>query len=114
MFLGMIGAAAATWNESHMDLTFFTSKLPEVPRVWFRASVDILIMGVGIYIFYYSLPLIHQLMEEYFLVLPVPVGYSYMILPFSGLLIALFSLVKGINRVLKLYSKNKKREKKHG
>jgi TRAP-type C4-dicarboxylate transport system permease small subunit len=47
-------------------------------------------------------------MNAYLLTLPIPIGYSYMVLPFTGLLIALFSLVKGTNRVLKHYTKKKK------
>lgn len=108
MWLGILGSAAATWTESHMDLQIVVSRLPEQVRMWLRTFVDLLIAIFAFLIFLFSITLVKNLMTGTLLFLPIPIGYTYTILPVSGIIIILFSVIKGINRVVKFYTKDKR------
>jgi TRAP-type C4-dicarboxylate transport system permease small subunit len=105
MWLGILGAAGATWTESHMDLQMVVSKLPDTVRIWVRTFVDLLITLFAFFIFFYSLTLVKNLMNGTLLFLPIPIGYTYLILPISGVIIIFFSIIKAVNRIVKFYLK---------
>jgi len=106
MWIAFLGAAAAVWDNSHIGLNFIVESFPASIRIWVRVLNDLIILVFSLLFFNYGLILIEKTMGGTLSALGFPIGYTYIIIPISSLLMALFSLVKIINRIRLFYFNN--------
>ena len=86
MWIGLLGAAACVWTESHMSLELVVSRLPETLRVWLRVATDIAIGVFAFFLFERGIFLVQRTMSGTLSSLPIAVGYTYMVLPIGSVL----------------------------
>ena len=103
MWIAFLGAAAAVWNNCHIGLNFIVESLPLSLKLWARILNDFIIFIFSILFFNYGLTLISKTMGGTLSALGFAIGYTYTIIPVSALLMALFSIVKIINRIRTFY-----------
>jgi len=104
MWIGLLGAAACVWTESHMSLELVASRLPETVRVWLRAATDILIGVFALVLCERGIFLVQRTMGGTLSSLPVAVGYTYLALPIAGGLMVLFAAIRAVTGVTRFYS----------
>ncbi len=103
MWIGLLGAAGAVWTDSHMDLKMIVNRLPQAVQLWVRVLGDFLIVYFALHLTIYGGQLTLNLMNGTLSSLPIAVGYTYMVVPISGVLIIFFALVKALSRILTFY-----------
>ena len=103
MWIGLLSAAGGTWKDTHMDLEMLVIRLPKAVQVWLGVFSDILIAAFSWLLLQYGIELVSSLMMGTLSTLPIPVGYTYMVLPFSGGLMVIFSLIRAANRLISFY-----------
>ena len=84
MWIGLLGAAACVWTESHMSLELVVSRLPEGIRIWLRAATDLLIAVFAFFLLERGIFLVQKTMSGTLSSLPLAVGYTYLVLPLAG------------------------------
>jgi len=104
MWIGLLGAAACVWTESHMSLELVVAKLPETVRIWLRALTDMAIAGFALFLCDRGIFLVQRTMSGTLSSLPIAVGYTYMVLPIAGGMMVLFALVRAISGVARHYA----------
>jgi len=104
MWIGLLGAVACVWTESHMSLELVVRKLPETVRIWLRALTDMAIAGFALFLCDRGIFLVQRTMSGTLSSLPLAVGYTYLILPIAGGLMVLFALVRAISGVSRNYA----------
>lgn len=104
MWIGLLGASACVWTESHMSLELVVSRLPETLRIWLRAATDIMIGVFAFFLFERGMFLVQRTMGGTLSSLPLAVGYTYLVLPIAGGLMVLFALVRAISGVARHYA----------
>ena len=104
MLIGLLGAAACIWTESHMSLELVVSRLPETFRVWLRAATDIMIGVFALFLLERGIFLVQRTMGGILSSLPLAVGYTYLVLPIAGGLMVVFALFRAINGVVRHYA----------
>ncbi len=104
MWIGLLGAAGCVWTESNMNLELIVSRVPEQVRVWIKFLSDMIVAGFAWMLMQQGILLVHSTMTATMATLSVPLGYTYLILPVSGGLMVLFSLIKAVNRVVRFYA----------
>ena len=104
MWIGLLGAAACVWTESHMSLELVVSRLPETFRIWLRAATDIMIGVFALFLLERGIFLVQRTMGGTLSSLPLAVGYTYLVLPIAGGLMVVFALVRAINGVVRHYA----------
>ena len=104
MWIGLLGAAACIWTESHMSLELVVSRLPETFRVWLRAATDIMIGVFALFLLERGIFLVQRTMGGILSSLPLAVGYTYLVLPIAGGLMVVFALFRAINGVVRHYA----------
>lgn len=100
MWIGMLGAAGSVWTESHMGLEIFLSKLPDRIGVWIKTCGDLVVCLFSFFLFKQGISLIEGTMIGTLSTVPIPIGYTYYIIPASAGLMLLFSLAKAVNRLV--------------
>jgi TRAP-type C4-dicarboxylate transport system permease small subunit len=103
MWIGLLGAAGCVWTESHMSLELLVSRLPEKVRVWLRSAVDVTVGLFSFFLFERGIFLVQRTMSGTLATLSIPLGYTYLVLPIAGGMMALFSFSKAIRRVARFY-----------
>ena len=103
MWIGLLGAAGCVWTESHMSLELVVSKLPEKVRVWSRSAVDVIVGLFSFFLFERGIFLVQRMMSGTLATLSIPLGYTYLILPIAGGMMAIFSFSKAIHRLARFY-----------
>lgn len=91
MWIGLLGAAALVWRGSHMSLELLVKRLPEGARTWAEAATDLVIAAFGAFVAVQGWVLASATMSSTMATVPIPVGVSYLPLPFSGLLMIVFA-----------------------
>jgi TRAP-type C4-dicarboxylate transport system permease small subunit len=109
MWIGLLGAAACVWTESHMSLELVVSRLPETVRIWLRAATDIAIGGFALFLCERGIFLVQRTMSGTLSSLPLAVGYTYLILPIAGGLMLLFAGVRAVTGVTRFYAERRGR-----
>lgn len=100
MWIGFLGAAGALWTDSHIGLHLFVERLPESLKVWVGFLRNLIITIFSLILFYNGIILVNKTMSGTLSALGIPIGYSYMIVPISALLLALFSIIKSVKEFL--------------
>ena len=104
MWIGLLGAAACVWTESHMSLELVVSRLPETVRIWLRALTDMAIAGFALFLCDRGFFLVQRTMSGTLSSLPLAVGYTYLALPIAGGMMVMFALVRAISGVTRHYA----------
>ena len=95
IWVGLLGSAYAMGKKKHLAIDILPSKLTGKPRIYLDNFISILIIAFaslvlvvgGIRLVYITLNL-----EQTSPALGIPLGYVYLVLPFSGLLIIFYAL----------------------
>lgn len=95
IWVGLLGSAYAMGKKKHLAIDILPSKLSGKPRIYLDNFISILIIAFaslvlvvgGIRLVYITLNL-----EQTSPALGIPLGYVYLVLPFSGLLIIFYAL----------------------
>jgi len=104
MWIGLLGAAACVWTESHMRLELVVSRLPETLRAWLRVATD---MAIGVFAFFLcerGIFLVKRTMSGTISSLPLPVGYTYLVLPIAGGLMVIFAGIRAVSGITRFYA----------
>jgi TRAP-type C4-dicarboxylate transport system permease small subunit len=104
MWIGLLGAAACVWSESHMSLELVVSRLPDTVRIWLRAATDIVIGVFALFLCERGIFLVQKTMSGTLSSLPLAVGYTYLVLPIAGGLMVLFAGVRAVTGVTRFYA----------
>jgi TRAP-type C4-dicarboxylate transport system permease small subunit len=104
MWIGLLGAAACVWTESHMSLELVVSRLPETFRIWLRAATDIVIGVFALVLCERGIFLVQKTMSGTLSSLPLAVGYTYLVLPIAGGLMVLFAGIRAVTGVSRFYA----------
>jgi len=104
MWIGLLGAAACVWSESHMSLELVVSRLPDTVRIWLRAATDVVIGVFALFLCERGIFLVQRTMSGTLSSLPLAVGYTYLVLPIAGGLMVLFAGVRAVTGVTRFYA----------
>ena len=104
MWIGLLGAAACVWTESHMSLELVVSRLPETVRIWLKAATDILIGMFALVLCERGIFLVEKTMGGTLSSLPIAVGYTYLVLPIAGGLMVVFAAIRAVTGVNRFYA----------
>lgn len=87
-----LGAAVATNRVAHLGVNILASRLPKrVVRI-LDITTHLIICGVAVVMIYQGVIIADRGFENTFTMSGVPVGYQYIALPISGVLILLYAL----------------------
>ena len=95
IWVGLLGSAYAMGKKKHLAIDLLPSKLSGKPRIYLDNFISILIIAFaglvlvvgGIRLVYITLNL-----DQISPALGIPLGYVYLVLPFSGLLIIFYAV----------------------
>ena len=104
MWIGLLGAAACVWTESHMSLELVVSRLPETLRVWLRVATDIVIGVFAFFLCERGIFLVQRTMCGTLSSLPIAVGCTYIVLPIAGGLMVLFAATRAVTGATRFYA----------
>ena len=104
MWIGLLGAAACVWSESHMSLELVVSRLPETLRIWLRVTTDIMIGVFAFVLCERGIFLVQRTMSGTLSSLPIAVGYTYLVLPIAGGLMIVFAAIRAVTGVTRFYA----------
>ena len=104
MWIGLLGAAACVWTESHMSLELVVSRLPETVRVWLRVATDLMIGVFAFFLCERGIFLVQRTMSGTLSSLPLAVGYTYLVLPIAGGLMIVFAGIRAVTGVTRYYA----------
>lgn len=103
MWVSLLAGASGVWNETHMDLSMLVERFPKAMQLWLRVFSDLLIVAFGYYLLVDGISLVNQTMVGIMASLPIPIGFTYLVLPISGGLMLCFSLLKAFGRIMNFY-----------
>jgi TRAP-type C4-dicarboxylate transport system permease small subunit len=95
IWVGLGGAAYATGNKLHLAIDLFPSKLPPDKRKYLEIFINILIIAFALTVMVVGgtwLVLTRFYLGQISSALQISIGYVYLILPISGLLICYYSV----------------------
>lgn len=96
IWVGMLGAAYVAGKKMHLSIDFLTGKMTGNIKYWsdIFIQLSIFVFGLfgmvigGVYLVYLTLYL-----EQTSAALQIPLGYVYLVIPMSGLLIMYYSVI---------------------
>lgn len=97
-WIGLLGAAAAVWSDGHISLTLVADRLPEVGKRILRAFSDLAVAGLSLVLFITGITLVEGTMGGTWSSIPIPIGYTDMIVPVTAAIMFLFSLVRFVRK----------------
>lgn len=103
MWVSLLAMACGAWTDSHMDLAMLVERFPKSVQVWLRVLSDLLIGLFAYYLLVDGISLVAQTMNGVLSSMPVPIGYTYLIIPISGGLTLCFVLLKAFSRLMNFY-----------
>lgn len=103
MWAALLGAAGCIWTDSHVRLNIVISWLPSGVRLWILTAMDGIILWFALLIIKEGILLVQRTMGGRMSALGIPIGITYYILPGAAVLMVLFTLVKGVNRITQYY-----------
>jgi len=103
VWLVLLGSAVAMWERAHIELTFLTDRFSPKANLWLRILSDIVAIIVTMVFFVIEgFRLAMLTMAQYSPATGLPMGWVYLALPVSGVLIigaALGSIATGLQRL---------------
>lgn len=103
MWVGLLAAACAVWTDSHMELEMVVRHFPKALQLWLKVVSDCLVAFFAGYVLFDGIRLCQLTMNGLMASLPIPFGYTFLVIPISGGLIILFALTKAIDRIFRFY-----------
>lgn len=97
-WIGLLGAAAAVWSDGHISLTLIVDRLPAVGKRILRAFADLAVAGLSLVLFITGITLVEGTMGGTWSSIPIPIGYTNMIVPVTAAIMFLFSLVRFVRK----------------
>ncbi|HUX12240.1 MAG TPA: TRAP transporter small permease [Spirochaetia bacterium] len=101
-WIGLIGAAGAVWFGGHISLTLIVDRLPALGKRILRAFSDLVVAAFSFVLFLTGLTLVDATMDGTWSSIPIPIGYTNMIVPVTAAVMCLFSTVRFLRRILGL------------
>lgn len=98
MWIVFLGASGAVWDNSHIGLNFLVEMMPPGVKIWLRVLSDLIIAIFSILFFNYGLTMTIKTGGT-LSALRIPIGFTYIIIPVTASLMALFAIIKLINRI---------------
>lgn len=105
MWLAILGAAYITGKREHIAIDFFADKLPESSQYFLNVIIEILILVFAVIVLIIGggyLMYMTFYMGQISPALKIPLGYIYTIIPVSGILMVIYTIVH-----LRLLKENK-------
>jgi TRAP-type C4-dicarboxylate transport system permease small subunit len=99
MWAALLGAAGCVWTDSNMRLNLVIDRLPAAGRVWCLSLMDAVVAWFAAVFFTQGVSLVQRTMSGRMASLDIPVGATYLIVPVSAALMAVFGIVRGLNRL---------------
>jgi TRAP-type C4-dicarboxylate transport system permease small subunit len=99
MWAALLGAAGCVWTDSNMRLNLVIDRLPAAGRVWCLALMDAVVAWFAVVFFTQGVNLVQRTMSGRMASLDIPVGATYLIVPISAALMAVFGIVRALNRL---------------
>jgi TRAP-type C4-dicarboxylate transport system permease small subunit len=103
MWAALLGAAGCIWTDSHVRLRILIEGLPASVRLWILTVVDGIVLWFALLIIKEGISLVQRTMGGRMSALGIPIGTTYYVLPAAAVLMAIFALVRGLNRVVGHY-----------
>lgn len=97
IWVGLLGSAYAMGKKKHLAIDILPSKLTGKPKKFLNAFISILVISFAILILVIGgirLVYITLTLNQISPALGIPLGYVYLVLPFSGILIAFYALLE--------------------
>ena len=88
---GFISMAIGVQKGIHLNISIFYKLFPKVVQKIFDGIVNLLIMGVGLVMLIFGIPLIESTSHAPMPATGLPAATLYLIIPFSGILIAYYA-----------------------
>lgn len=95
MWIGFLGAAYAYRRHSHLSLDILRHKLPAHRRIWANRLIHLVSLSFALVAMVYGglqLVSLTLSLKQTSAALQIPIGYVYLCIPVSGLLISWFAL----------------------
>jgi len=106
MWIAFLGASGGIWTKSHIGLRFFIELFPDKLRKVI-AIINYLVIGsFSLLLFNYGIILVKKTMSGRLSATNIPIGYAYLIIPLSTAFMVIFSLLRIIQEIMKLYRKD--------
>ena len=101
IWVALLGAALMTGRRGHLAIDLLPSHLAPVPRHYLEILIDSLILLFALFVLLIGgarLVFITLTLEQISPALRVPLGYVYLVIPLSGVLVMLYSLLNIFDR----------------
>ncbi|MCX7787740.1 MAG: TRAP transporter small permease [Spirochaetes bacterium] len=99
MWVGLLGAAACVWTGSHMSLELVVKRLPERFKVLVEIIVDLGIGAFAMFLLTQGWVLAETTMSSQMSTVPVPLGYTYIVIPIAGGFMILFAFLRAFLKI---------------
>lgn len=94
IYFGFFGAAAAYRERLHIGIELFLKKIGASRAAWLRLGADAAVAAFAALMVIFGFALAGETMGQTMPALQIAVGYSYLAIPLSGLLLLLFAVEK--------------------
>lgn len=111
MWVGLLGAAACVWTGSHMSLELVVKRLPERFKVLVEIIIDLGIGVFAVFLLTQGWVLAETTMSSQMSTVPIPLGYTYIVIPIAGGFMILFAFLRAY---LKIATALEKKGESHG
>jgi TRAP-type C4-dicarboxylate transport system permease small subunit len=104
MWIGLLGAAACVWSDSHMSLELVVRRLPAGAKAVLEICVDLAIGVFAGFLSLYGWRLAETTMTSLMSTLPLPLGLTYIVIPVAGVLMILFALARAFTKSVAFFA----------
>ena len=105
VWIGLLGAAYAAGNKLHLAIDLFSAKLKKNAAIWLEIFIQVCILLFSVFVMVLGgirLVTITLTLNQISAALQVKLGYVYMVLPVSGTLIVVYSVMNLIEQFANL------------
>ena len=99
MWVGLLGAAACVWTGSHMSLELVVKRLPDRFKVLVEILVDLGIGVFAVFLLTQGWVLAETTMSSQMSTVPIPLGYTYLVIPIAGGFMILFAFLRAYVKI---------------
>lgn len=97
IWVAMLGASYAFGTNEHISLTFLRDKFKGTAYKWLRAFIDLTVVVFSLFVLVIGGSIIvNSTMSETSPILQVPMGWVYIILPVSGVIIIIYQVMNAV------------------
>ena len=107
VWVGMLGASYAAGKKLHLAIDILSAKLQRISRIYLEMFIQICVLFFAVAVMTIGgvrLVTITLKLNQISAALRVPLGYVYLVLPVSGLLITYYSVLNIIEQFRELFS----------